>query len=301
MRPALHLAALAALSCASCSIDRFATERVANALSATGDVFASDDDPELVREASPFGIKLMESVLASQPEHAGLLTALARSCVQYGWAFVQQDGDFVEDEDLERAEELRERARRLYLRGREYGLRALEVQHPGLRGELGRDPAAAAGGLAREDLDALYWTAAAWGAALALSKDRPGDVADQPVLEALLDRAFALDEGYGQGALRTLLVSYESARIGGERGADERARAHYARAVELSGGNAAGPHVALAEAVCLPAQGRAEFEDLLGRALAVDPDRQPGRRVENLVVQRRARWLLERTGELFLE
>jgi predicted anti-sigma-YlaC factor YlaD len=59
--------------------------------------------------------------------------------------------------------------------------------------------------------------------------------------------------------------------------------------------------VALAESVCIQDQKRAEFEELIGRALAVDPDALPAARLENLVLQARARWLSSRAAELFLE
>ncbi len=285
----------------SCSIERYATGKVADALSATGGTFASDEDIELIREASPFGLKLMENVLESQPDHQELLTALARGFVQYAYAFVALDGDIAESESLARAEALRERARKLYLRGREYGLRALEVCEPGFRAELARDPRAAASLLRRPAMEALYWTAAGWGASLALSKDRPDEVADQPALEALLDRALLLDENYGDGALRSILVTYEPSRIGGERGARDRARMQFERAIELSRGLSAAPYVAFAESVSVAEQDRAEFLALLGTALAIDVDAAPERRVENLVHQRRARWLVSRVDELFLE
>jgi len=295
------LAVLLALVACSCSIERYATGKVADALSAQGGTFATDEDLELVRDASPFGLKLMENVLESQPDHQELLTALARSFTQYAYAFVALDGDIAESESLERAEVLRARARLLFLRAREYGLRALEVCEPGFRAALERDPKSAAGMLGRPAMDALYWTSAAWGASLALSKDRPEAVADQPVLEALFDRALVVDEAYGEGALRTILISYEPSRIGAERGAADRARKHFARAVELSGGQSAGPFVALAEVVSISVQDRSEFLRLLGMALAIDVDGAPKRRVENQVQQRRARWLLSRVDELFLE
>ena len=38
-----------------------------DALAGTGSTFASDDDPELVGEAVPFGLKTMESLLAESP------------------------------------------------------------------------------------------------------------------------------------------------------------------------------------------------------------------------------------------
>jgi len=59
--------------------------------------------------------------------------------------------------------------------------------------------------------------------------------------------------------------------------------------------------VALAESVSVPQQRRDEFEQLLRQALGVDADRHPENRLPNLVSQRRARWLLSRTAQLFTQ
>jgi hypothetical protein len=61
------------------------------------------------------------------------------------------------------------------------------------------------------------------------------------------------------------------------------------------------PYVALAEAVALQNQNRAEVETLLERALAIDVDARPEWRLANLIMQRRAQWLLSRRSELFIE
>jgi predicted anti-sigma-YlaC factor YlaD len=284
-----------------CSVESYAIDKLGDALSKSGSTFASDDDPEFVGEAVPFSLKLIESLLEERPRHGPLLLAAARGFTQYSWAFVQQRAERLETVDLAASEELRHRAQKLYLRARGYGLRALELAHPGIEARLRADPRKAAAELAHADVERAYWLAAAWGGALTQAKDSPALLADQPIVEALLDRALALDERFEDGALHTLLVSYESSRPGGQRGWQERSRAHFARAVELSKGRRAGPFVALAESVCIQDQRRAEFEGLLGKALAVDPDASPDQRLENLVLQARARWLLSRAGELFLE
>ncbi len=72
------------------------------------------------------------------------------------------------------------------------------------------------------------------------------------------------------------------------------------RAMALSGGYQAAPLVALAESVSIAKQDRLEFQSLLDRALAVDVNAKPEYRLSNLVMQRRARWLLSRIDELFL-
>src|SRR4030095_2817365 len=97
-----------------CSIRHMAVNKVGDALSGSGSTFASDDDPELVKAAAPFSLKLMESLLNESPRHEGLLLATTSGFTQYGYAFVQQDADELEDKDLEAATALRMRARRLY-------------------------------------------------------------------------------------------------------------------------------------------------------------------------------------------
>jgi len=80
-----------------------------------------------------------------------------------------------------------------------------------------------------------------------------------------------------------------------------RARQHFDRALELSEGLQAAPYVTFAEAVTIAEQNRSEYQRLLEQALIIDVAKKPEWRLANLVMQRRARWLLAHTDELFLE
>lgn len=285
----------------SCSLKRYAVNKMGDALAGGGTTFASDDNPELIRAATPFSLKLMESLLEESPKHRGLLLAAASGFTQYGYAFTQQDADEIENEDLLRAMELRGYARRLYLRARDYGLRGLETSHAGLGEELFGDPEAAVLKLVKKDVPLIYWTAASWGAAISLSKDDPELIADLPQMEALIYRALELDEAFDDGAVHVFLIALESGRPGSGPEAQEKVRAHFRRALELSGGQQAAPYVSMAENVSVANQDRQEFTDLLNSALAVDADAVPKWRLSNLIMQRRAAWLLSRVDDLFLE
>jgi predicted anti-sigma-YlaC factor YlaD len=289
---------LAMSGCAT--VNRIAVNKLGDALAGGGTVFASDDDPELVKAASPFSLKLMESLLAESPRHAGLLLAATSGFTQYAYAFVQEDADELEGTDLAAASAMRARARRLYLRARDYGLRGLEVAHTGLPDALRKNPRAAVAAATKADVPLLYWTAAAWASAISLSKDNPDLIADLPVVEAMMDRALALDESFNFGAIHSFLITYEPGRPGGEGDPAARARKHFDRALELSASQEAGPFVSLAESVDVPKQDAAEFRALLARALAVNPDAHSETRLVNLVMQRRARWLLAHIDDLFL-
>ena len=299
-RPVL-VALLVPALLSGCSIRQYALSRTADTLATSGSSFATDDDPELIQDAAPFSLKLMDSVLAETPNHVGLLTAAAKNYTQYAYAFVQQEGERLEDTDVTGATQRFERARRLYARAREYALRGLEAAHPGINLTLDKNPRAALVQATRSDVPLLYWNAAAAGAWIGLSKDNPSAVAQLPVVEALIDRALALDEAWDAGAIHTFLITYEANRA--QRSGDPavQARKHFERAVELSAGRQASPYVALAESVAVSQQDRAQFEQLLKQALAIDVDTRPQWRLANVVMQRRARWLLSRTDQLFAQ
>jgi len=301
LRALLVLLLLAWIAGSGCSLlRRYALNQFANAVAHSGTTFASDEDPDLVRVATPFSLKLLEGLLTETPQHQGLLSAAASGFTQYAFAFVQQEADELEARDLAAAETLRARARRLYLRAQKYGLRGLEVRHPEFSAAVLANPRAAVRAATKADMALLYWTATAWAAAISLSLDNPELVAQIPAMEALIDRAFELDESYGRGAIHTFLITYEMSRQGAPGDPAARAREHFERALVLSEGKNAAPLVALAEAVAVKQQDVKEFQSLLNRALTINPDANPDTRILNLVMQRRARWLLSRKAELFL-
>ena len=247
----------------------------------------------------PFGLKTIEGLLAQSPKNKNLLFAACSGFTQYGYGHLQQDADLIEATDLEKSTELRERARKMYLRALEYGLRGFEVDFPGFRDQLRKDPPAAVAKLKKEHLPLAYWTANAWGAAISINKTDTEVAADMNLAEALMRRALALDEAYEGGSIHDFFVSYEGGRAG-IGGSYEAATKHYQRARELSKGVRVSPLVSYAESVLLPQQKKQEFQALLEEAVAFDANKAPEQRVANLIAQRRAKWLLGRMPELFV-
>jgi predicted anti-sigma-YlaC factor YlaD len=282
-----------------CSLKTMAVNTVADTLSETGDTFTSDEDLKLVGDAIPFALKLQETLLESVPEHRGLLLSTCSGFTQYSYAYVETEAETLEAVRRPEIQELRDRALKLYLRGRRYCFRAMNERFGDTASELLlQNPEALAAKARRNDVSLLYWTAASWGAAIALGIDRPELAIDLPTVRVLAERALALDAGWNRGALHELFITLDSLpeALGGN---PARAREHFARAVELQKGASPGPYVALATGVAVPSQDRAEFERLLKQALAIDPDQDPPNRLAALVTQKRARLLLERIDERF--
>jgi len=282
-----------------CAVRQALINRVDDAIAQSGDVYASDPDVELVGAATPFGLKLIESLLAESPQHRGLLLAASRGFTQYAYAYVESPADELEEHSVSRAYAERERARKLYLRARDYGLRGLSAAHPGFSSGLRQSAVVTLSRTHREDVPLLYWTAVSWGAAISLSKDDAAMLGDLPAVRQLADRALELDEAYDGGAIHILqmTLAMTAARPQAQRVAA--AKRHFDRAVALSRAQQAAPFVSYAEGVSIVTGERAEFEQLLDRALAIDAAAAPSWRLSNEIFQRRARWLRPRADELF--
>ena len=293
--------AVVAIGGEACSIRRWAAGKLGDALSSGGTTYASDDDPELVGDALPFALKTIEGLLEAAPKHKGLLLSAASGFTQYAYVYLATEADYIEDQDLTRATHLRLRATGLYRRAKEYGLRGLAVERAGFREALHNDPRNALSGMKKDDVPMLYWTSAAWSLEIALDKTNAALAVDLPVAESLMHRALELDPDYSDGVIHDYYISYEGGRAGAAGGSIDVARAELTKSLELAKGRRAAPYLAYAESVAVGKQDRKEFTDLLNSAIAVNPDAAPEYRLANRVAQRRARWLLSRIDDMFVD
>lgn len=287
---------IAGLAVSGCSIKKMAVNSMANSLSEGGSVYSSDEDPDLVREALPFGLKTFESLLETVPEHEGLLLATASGFSSYAYLLLQE-ADRIDAEDFREAQRLRARASKLFQRGSDYAYRGLDLRHPGFSERIMSDRATALAEADVDDVGFLYWAGAGLAGGLSADKNNTDLMGALPIAGDLVGRALELDETYDDGALHEFFISYEASRPGGDLAA---AREHYARALELSKGEHASVYLALAESISVQEQNLKEFQQLLDAALAVDPDAVPELRLVNTMSHRRAEWLKERIPDLFL-
>jgi predicted anti-sigma-YlaC factor YlaD len=284
---------------AGCSIKKMAVNTVADTLAEVGTTFTSDEDITLVGDALPFALKLYESFLESTPRHQGLLLATCSAFTQYAYAYIETDAEALPSIRRAEAQALRDRALKLYLRGRGYCFRAINVRFgAGSTDALLQKPEVVMAKAKREDVPLLYWTAASWGSAISLGLDRPEIAIDLPNIRVLADRALSLDDGWENGTLHELFITLDSLPevLGGN---PARAREHFDKAVALQKGTSPGPYVALAS-LAVNNRDRAEFERLLNTAIAIDPEKNPANRLVTLITQKRARLLLERIDDKFV-
>ena len=293
------LLTVAVTGSSACSLKKIAANAIASTLAESGTTFTSDEDLQLVGDAIPFALKLQESTLESTPRHQALLVATCSGFTQYAYAYVETDAEALPSSRRAEIQAGRDRALRLYLRARGYCFRAMDVRFgEKTSAALMQNPEVVVAKARAADVPLLYWTAASWGSAIALGIDRPELAIDLPAVRVLADRALALDDRWGKGALHELFITLDSLpeALGGN---PARAKEHFNKAVEIQKGLSPGPYVSLATGVAVAAQDRAEFERLLKTALAVDPEEDPSSRLVTLVTQKRARLLLDRIDERF--
>ena len=297
------LGILTMLFLSTCSINKMVMGYAADALSSgsSGSVFTSDNDPELVGDAIPFALKMYETLLDSNPEHVGLLTTTGSGFVMYANAFVQGPADMLPDSRYQEKKRMRERAKKLYLRGRKYLFRALEVKQPNFL-ELVKEEnyGEAFEPFTEEDVSLLYWTGASWLAAISVDIFDITLAVEITKAGAIMKKALELDPDYGNGAIHDFFILYYASVPEGLGGSIEKARYHFKRAVEISEGVNPSPYVSLATTVCIKKQLRDEFVMLLEKSLAIDVNEHPENRLAAIISQRKASWYLEHLEDFFL-
>jgi len=193
------------------------------------------------------------------------------------------------------------RARKLYLRARQYGLDGLKISRGITEAQLasGKDREAALAKLKKEDVALVYWTLVPWAAAIAANKRDLSLVGDLPAIAAMLDRALVLDETFDHGALHEFSVTFDSARPQGT--TPEKQKMHFDKAMAMSEGLKISPLVTYASEVAAPAQDKKQYLALLKQAASFDVDKPEARsnRLANIFSQRRARYLLAHVDDVF--
>jgi len=267
--------------------------------------FDEQPDYELARQAAPAFLLQFEGLLRVVPDDEEVLFSASKAWSSYAFGFIEDEMLAAEDRaDSESADRLRARARQMYLRGRELGLRLLERRAPGLRAALGADPDRLKAFLGREltspaDAPALFWTGYAWGGAIDISRDDPSLLVDLPLARVLVERSAELDEAYYQAGAHTFLgyeAAARSAALGGE---PESGRRHFERALALTRRSALMVQMNYARSFAIQTQRRELFVSLLKEVISAPGDGNEAARLSNEVARRRAQRLLGHVDELF--
>lgn len=275
--------ALSVCGCAQRMTIRLAAPLMDQALES----LSEESDLEIARQAAAANLKLLEAALKSDPTNQRLLLLACRGFAGYALAFVPEDEP--------------ERARDLYERGKDYGLRAMDCERR-LRGMADLTLEQVGPALRRtrkRDVPKLFWPAFAWGYWINLSRDKPAALAELPKVEAIMNRVLELDERTFYGGPHLFFASLYAGRTKMLGGDPERGKKHFERNLEINGGRFLLSYYLYARYYAIQTQNKALCEELLNKVLDAPSNLLPDQRLINGVARQRADILLMDIDDYF--
>jgi len=282
------LLAAVALTCAGCvSIDRYALRITASMLERGRKAALEEPDYELGREAVGSQLKLIETMLVTEPENLTLRRVAAEGFGGYAFLFVE-DGD-------------PKRAKGLYIRGRDHALEALALKavFKGLKDKNIEDFEKALKWAKKEDVPDLFWAGFGWGGMVNLSKDDATALADLPKVVLLLKRVYELEPAFHFGGADLFFGVYYASRpvmLGGD---PAKAKVHFDWAHKITRGEYLMTHVLNARWYAVAVQDRELFTQLLKKTLDAPSGALPDARLTDEAAKRKAAMYLEKIDDFF--
>ncbi|MBT3820828.1 MAG: hypothetical protein HOG04_05475, partial [Nitrospinaceae bacterium] len=264
-----------------CSLKEVVVRSSATLLDDLMGALSAESDPDHAREAAATLLVMLEGYIRADPDNPGLRRAAAQAYGSFAFGF------------LENSEP--ERARRLFKRGRDHGMRIL-LPRPGQK----RIPfEVLLEHTGPEDLPLLFWTAYCWSGWINLSRQDPDALADLPRASAMMERVRKLDSKYFFGGSDLFFGVYYASRSPLLGGNPKRAKTHFIRAIKASGGRFLMAKFLYARHYAVRVQDKKLFIKLLDEIESTHPGLLPDQALANSLARRRAKALRAQVEDLF--
>ena len=291
-----------------CSTRKMVVAEMTGLMETGAAALEQDDDLDMLEQALPANIKLMEALLASDPDNERLLILLARLYGSYAFLFLDGRIEAAEAAGTQPVEEtaspaaLKERAVRCYAKGLDYALQAIEIGHPLAADRLQRVGTSGpfVQSLQERDLPALFWYGFNLSGLINHSRDSVATFAKGHLVEKSMQRVLELQPDYYHGSAHQVLMVYYASRSPMMGGDPERAVHHYERLKALNGDELLLADLYYARYVLTQQQDRRQFEQMLS-AISESGDLDPRYRLFNRVARDRARIYLLMADRFFEE
>ncbi|HEB83007.1 MAG TPA: hypothetical protein ENJ11_09100 [Gammaproteobacteria bacterium] len=274
------------LSLSACSMDRMMVKASMPMIESGIEAMNQEDDLQLVAEAMPANISMMNSLIHMDPENIRLHVYAAQA--YYGLSY-----GFTEDSEKQRAD-------RFYQRGLKHGLIALQLlgienikaMHPDeLEQQLQN--------IGVEHVDALFWTASNWAKWIDLNRDDPASLIQLPKPTAMMQRVLELDETFYYGSAHMYFGVYYGARAPMLGGDFEKSRWHFDRARQINDNKLLIVDLLQAQYLSRQMFDREDFHRRLTAIVDAPDDLYPELALLNQIAKRKAGLLLEKEDQWF--
>ncbi len=243
------------------------------------------EDPELVREAVPSYLLLIDSFIVSDPDNAAMLDAGGQLYAAYGAAFVDEP----------------ERAKVLTARARDYGERALcsaDKDACELSGLSYDEFVAKIAQVNEKAADELYTYSLTSLAYIRSNSDDFVALADLPKVQYAMEHLLTIGAGGNEADTYLYLGVLSTLRPAALGGKPEEGRAYFEKAIALSADENLSAKVEYARSYARLVYDRELHDRLLNEVMAA-PVKQPGKTLFNVMAQEQAEALLLSADEYF--
>ncbi len=259
-----------------CSVQHLAIQSLTEVFENGFQALNEESDLLLAEQAIASNLKTIEGVVRSDPDNVRLLFLLSRGYSGYALGFI---------EDVAPA-----RAREMYRRGKEYGLRILrrnDAFAAAIDGSLA-DFEGMLQTLDDENVQTVFWTAMGWAGYINLSKDDPDALAQMPWVLAMMRFVLEREEQHYYGGAHLFFGTWFAAQPGVLGGDPDSSRYHFLRCIEVGEGKFLLPYVYYARYYAVQVQDSKLFEELLEKVLTTSSDVLPEQRLINSISKRKA-------------
>ncbi len=270
-----------------CSSRRLAVQATLPLISSQIVSMQEERDADLAEKAIPASLKMLEGLAKEDPENIWILQKLAEGFCGYAFSF-------LEDSEPDRASAL-------YLRGKDYAFRALEIQSNGKtwRGLSLEDWSKRLAEVTPLQQPALFWAGQCWGSWLSLNLDSVEAFSSLPRIDGLMNRAVELAPDFHYAGPHLFLGAYYGGRSRMLGGNPDKARNHFEQALKITDGKYLLVSFFYAKTYAVQNQDQKLFKTQLEKVLEASDDVLPEQRLANQIAKRKAAVLLGKIDELF--
>ena len=271
----------------NCSIQRLAIRSMGGVLNNRMDALYEESDLQLAEQAIVSDLKLIEGLLKSDPQNEQLLFLATQGFSAYTLGFVEDANP--------------QRAQKLYIRAKNYGLRILQ-KNKEFNHSLNEDTESFKKSLTlftKKDVPALFWTAYSWAGWINLSYTNTQALADLPKVQLMMERVIELQEDYFFGGAHLFFGIIYAARpplLGGD---TAKAKYHFDKCFQFANDRFLLPYVFHAKYYATRNFDGELFEVTLNKIINTSDDILIEQRLPNAIAKQKARRLLAQKDEFF--
>ena len=254
------------------------------------------EQPKLVSVYFERKIEKLEKIKSPDLDSQRLLM---RTKVEYGFGIIMEQASRLIDEDYSQAMAKYKQANKIFAEARDSGILIISKKYPNFKKWLNKE---ASIDFNADDMNDIYWLAASIGGCISSSRGNPFELINLPNVGRLLRTGIDINPEWENGSFYSAMISFTTTRSDlNEIMLRDSVDYYFDKAVLYSDGKDAGPYLTYAESIHKPFQERKNFVDKLN--YVINMENKPNNEFEltNLLAKSRAKWLLARTDEYFLE